>query len=45
MLVMDKKKKIVMTMTGEVFQPIRLYYKIHKKVGVEVAFKKLRCMD
>ena len=38
-------KQCVGTMTGEVFIPVRLYYKVNNKAGVEAAFKKLSCMD
>ncbi len=38
-------RQYVGTMTGEVFIPIRLYYKINNKSGVEAAFRKLGCMD
>ena len=38
-------RQYVGTMTGEVFIPIRLYYKINDKIGVETAFRKLECMD
>ncbi len=38
-------RQCVATMTGEVFLPIRLYYIIHSKSGVEDAFSKIRCMD
>jgi len=33
------------TMTGEVFQPIRLYYKVHSEAGVLGAFRRLECME
>ena len=36
---------LLCTMTDEVFQPVRLYYIVHNKSGVQVGFKKLRCMD
>jgi hypothetical protein len=39
------KKLCIKTLTGELFQPIRLYYLVHSKSAVQVAFNKLRCMD
>ena len=42
---MADNKPVICTMTNEVFQPVRLYYTIHNKSALQVAFKKLRCMD
>ncbi len=42
---MANNKPVICTMTNEVFQPVRLYYTIHNKSAVQVAFMKLRCMD
>ena len=42
---MGADKTIVNTMTGEIFLPIRLYYKVHCKSGVETNFREIRCMD
>src|ERR1700688_2767033 len=42
---MSEKRQVVKTLTGEIFFPVRLYYKVQSKVSVEVAFKKIRCMD
>jgi len=42
---MTEDRPIVKTMTGEIFLPIRLYYKIHNKSAVVTAFKKLSCMN
>jgi hypothetical protein len=39
------KKKLVMTMTGEIFQPIRLYYRVPDAKKLRQAFDKLRCMS
>jgi hypothetical protein len=33
------------TMTGEVFQPIRLCYKVHSEAGVLGAFRTLKCIE
>ena len=38
-------RQYVGTMTGEVFIPIRLYYKIYDKSGVQATFRKICCMD
>jgi hypothetical protein len=42
---MTTDKQIVKTMTGEVFLPIRLYYKLHRKSGLQARFSNIRCMD
>src|SRR5690349_4686084 len=42
---MPTEKQSIQTLTGEIFQPIRLYYRLHNKSAVQVAFNKLRCMD
>jgi hypothetical protein len=42
---MTTDKQIVKTMTGEIFLPIRLYYKLHRKSGLQARFSNLRCMD
>jgi hypothetical protein len=39
------ERELIKTKTGEVFQPIRLYYHVHSSTGIKVAFKKLRCID
>jgi len=38
-------EKLLMTMTGEIFQPIRVYYELSDKEMVIKAFLKLQCMD
>ena len=42
---MSTEKQSIQTMTGELFLPIRLYYRLHNKSAVQVAFNKLRCME
>ena len=41
----EPQRQHVTTMTGEIFLPIRLYYKVHSKDGVEVVFRQLDCME
>ena len=38
-------KQLIKTVTGEIYQPVRLYYKIFDKSAVENRFRALRCMD
>jgi hypothetical protein len=38
-------KKLVMTKTGEPYQPVRIYYQVFNQKTVLGALKKLRCMD
>jgi hypothetical protein len=38
-------KPILATMTGELFQPVRLHYQVLDHDGLLRAFKKLRCLD
>ena len=42
---MDSEKKLLMTMTGEIHQPVRLYYQVFDQVAVLHAFAKRRCLD
>ena len=42
---MSSAKQLLMTMTGEIHQPIRLYYTVYDQKAVLHAFAKLRCMD
>ena len=42
---MDGEKKLLMTMTGEMHQPVRLYYQVFNQAAVLKAFAKLRCLD
>jgi len=42
---MDDEKLLQATQTGEVVQPIRLYYQIADKKRLIDSFKQLRCMD
>ncbi len=41
---MNKEKLLQMTVTGEVVQPIRLYYQIVDKKRLIDRFRQLRCM-
>lgn len=42
----NSDQKILMkTVTGEIYQPVRLYYKMLDKNAVQNCFKKLRCVD
>jgi hypothetical protein len=36
---------ILATVTGELFQPVRLHYRVTDQAGLVRAFKKLRCLD
>ena len=38
-------KKLLMTMTGEIHQPVRLYYEVYDKAKVVQALSKLRCVE
>jgi len=42
---MPGEKPLLMTMTGEMHQPVRLYYEVMDQAAVLKAFAKLRCMD
>ena len=42
---MDNGKQLLMTMTGEIHQPVRLYYQVFDQAAMLKAFTKLRCMD
>ena len=42
---MKGDRELVNTKTGEIFQPIRLYYRISSKIGVRVALNKIKCID
>src|SRR6266851_468198 len=42
---MDSGKQLLMTMTGEIHQPVRLYYEVYDQAEVLKVFAKLRCMD
>lgn len=41
----NSEQKLLCTVTGEPFQPARVYYHVSNKKTVINAFKKLRCMD
>ena len=38
-------EKLVVTVTGETVQPVRLYYRVKDKRAVKRVFSKLKCMD
>lgn len=42
---MPSEEKILLTMTGEPYQPARVYYQVNNLKTVLGAFKKLRCME
>jgi hypothetical protein len=42
---MDSGKQLLMTMTGEMHQPVRLYYEVSDQAAVLQTFTKLRCLD
>jgi len=42
---MASEKQLLMTMTGEIHQPVRLYYQVFDQAAVLKVFAKLRCMD
>jgi hypothetical protein len=42
---MPGEKPLLMTMTGEMHQPVRLYYTVFDQEAVLKAFAKLRCLD
>jgi len=41
---MDGEKQLLMTMTGEMHQPVRLYYEVSDQAAVLQAITKLRCL-
>ena len=43
-VLMDGEKKLLMTMTGEMHQPVRLYYEVSDQAAVLQAITKLRCL-
>ena len=42
---MSSAEQLLMTMTGEIHQPVRLYYQVFDQAAVLHAFAKLRCLD
>jgi len=42
---MATDRQIIKTMTGEIFLPIRLYYNLQSKSGLQARFTNLRCMN
>lgn len=43
--VSNADEKLVVTVTGEYVQPVRLYYRLKDKRAVKKVFSKLKCMD
>jgi hypothetical protein len=43
--IFDKKQVLVTTITGEPFQPARVYYQVFNQKTVISAFKKLKCIN
>jgi hypothetical protein len=41
----SEQKQLLMTMTGEIHQPVRLYYEVYDRAAVLKALTKLRCLD
>ena len=41
----SEQEQLLMTMTGEMHQPVRLYYQVFDQAAVLKTFAKLRCMD
>jgi hypothetical protein len=41
----SEQKQLLMTMTGEMHQPVRLYYEVFDQAAMLKAFAKLRCLD
>lgn len=42
----DKQgKALALTVTGEIYQPVRIYYEVHQKNAVLGRFKRLRCIE
>lgn len=39
------QKQLLATMTGEIIQPVRIYYRIKDKDAVKKVFSKLKCID
>jgi hypothetical protein len=39
------EKEVGMTVTGEIFQPIRLYYQVFNRNEIEKDFNRLRCVE
>jgi hypothetical protein len=39
------EEALLATMTGELFQPVRLHYRVFDSDGLLRAFQKLRCVD
>ncbi len=42
---MANAQKLLMTMTGEIHQPVRLYYEVYDKAKMVQALSKLRCVQ
>jgi hypothetical protein len=41
----SEQEQLLMTMTGEIHQPVRLYYQVFDQAAVLKTFAKLRCLD
>jgi hypothetical protein len=41
----NKGKKLLATITGELVQPVRVYYRIRDKESIKRVFSKLKCID
>jgi hypothetical protein len=39
------QKPVLATITGELFQPVRLHYQVLEQAGLERALEKLRCLE
>ena len=42
---MNNQTKLIMNMTGDIFQPIRLYYRIHNMEMMSRIFRAMSCMN
>ncbi len=42
---MANEIRVIQTLTGDIFQPVRLYYQMHSKSAVMAMFNKLHCMS
>lgn len=42
---MDSEKQLHATVTGEIFQPVRLYYQVFDNKEIRKIFSRLRCVE
>ncbi|CAK0782049.1 conserved hypothetical protein [Gammaproteobacteria bacterium] len=42
---LNNQEQLVVTWTGEIFQPVRLYYRVHDRNKVEQSFRKMTSME